>query len=91
MRGERVDRRADIFSAGLVLYSMLTRRGAFDKMCTTDNPLTYAVPPPSTRVDSHIPPALDEIVLKAIRWDAEERYQSASDLLDALKKVLSTH
>ncbi len=89
MRGERVDHRADVFSAGLVLYSMLTRRSAFDKMRTTDSQLAYEPPAPSTRVDSHIPPALDAIVLKAIRWDLKERYQSADELYGALKGFLS--
>lgn len=88
MRGERVDRRADVFSAGLVLYSMLTGRGAYDKMLTTDSPLSYEVPPPSTRVDSEVPRALDAVVLKAIRWDADERYQSADQLLTALRKFV---
>jgi len=91
LRGERVDRRADVFSAGLVLYSMLTQRGAFDKMLTTDSPLSYEPPPPSTRVDSYLSPKLDAIVLKAIRWDVDERYQSADALLHDLRKFLSTH
>lgn len=91
LRGERVDGRADVFSAGLVLYAMLTRRGAFDSMLTTDSPLSYEVKPPSKRVDSYISPKLDAVVLKAIRWDVEERYQSAHELLRDLDRFLSSH
>jgi serine/threonine-protein kinase len=90
LRGEKVDQRADVFSAGLVLYSMLTRRGAFDCMRTTDSPETFHVKPPSEHIDSFIPPELDSIVLKAIRWDAAERYQSVSAFASDLQLVRDT-
>ncbi len=87
LRGEKVDHRADVFSAGLVLYTMLTRHGAFDRMLPRDNPELYPVEPPSCRVNSGITPALDRIVLNAIRWKIEERYQNATDLLHDLRKL----
>ena len=90
LRGEKVDQRADVFSAGLVLYSMLTRRGPFDSMRTSDTPETFQVKPPSQRIDSFIPPELDSIVLKAIRWNASERYQSVSAFASDLQSVRDT-
>jgi serine/threonine-protein kinase len=91
LRGEKVDHRADVFSAGLVLYTMLTRRGAFDRMSTSDNPNTYQVEPPSVRAGVDVSSGLDSIVLKAIRWNIEERYQNAIDLSRDLRSFLSTH
>lgn len=90
LRGEQVDQRADVFSAGLVLYSMLTNRGPFDGMRMTDSPQTFQVQPPSQRIDALIPPELDTIVLKAIRWDASERYQSVSAFAADLQWVRDT-
>jgi serine/threonine-protein kinase len=90
LRGEKVDCRADVFSAGLVLYSMLTRRGPFDNMRTTDNPEFFQVKPPSQRIDSFIPPELDSFVLKAIRWDAAQRYQSVAAFASDLQLVRDT-
>ena len=86
--GIRVDARADIYSLGLVLYRMLAGRGPFSDnlkngdlitACLTEDPK-----PPSRYARVRIPPELDEIVLKALRKDPDERFQSAREFGDAL-------
>ena len=79
-----------VFAAGLVLYSMLTRRGPYDSMRTTDSPETFQIQPPSERANAFIPPELDAIVLKAIRWNAFDRYQTVSAFASDLQSVRDT-
>ena len=92
--GSRVDGRADIYSLGLVLYRMLAGRGPFSDSlkncdlitaCLTEDPN-----PPSRYARVPIPPELDEIVLKALRKDPNERFQSAREFGDALTFVQKT-
>jgi serine/threonine protein kinase len=92
--GIRVDARADIYSLGLVLYRMLAGRGPFSDnlkngdlitACLTEDPK-----PPSRYARVPIPPELDEIVLKALRKDPSERFQSAREFGDALTFVQKT-
>jgi eukaryotic-like serine/threonine-protein kinase len=80
-RGERVDHRADIYSLGLTLYVALVGSGPFDA-----GPVEV-VPAPSKAGAQNVPPDLDAIVLRAIRPDRDERYQSAREFLQALAKL----
>jgi eukaryotic-like serine/threonine-protein kinase len=79
LRGEKVDARADVFSAGLMLYVMLTRRGPYDLMTITDDPETFRAPPLSQLASIAVPAELEAIASKAIQWNRSDRYQSASD------------
>jgi eukaryotic-like serine/threonine-protein kinase len=93
IRGEKVDRRADIFSVGVVLYELLTYRKPFPG----DNPTTvlfkiiHSEPEPLTDPQFVPPLGLDEIVQKALAKKPEDRYQDceavADDLLQVLNKV----
>ncbi len=87
LRGAPVDHRADIFSSGLVLYSMLTKRGAYDHLSMNEDPLSFSIPLPSAYTVDPIPPELEQVVLKAIQWNIEERFQFASDFLYALQSI----
>ncbi|MBQ8928000.1 MAG: Stk1 family PASTA domain-containing Ser/Thr kinase, partial [Oscillospiraceae bacterium] len=82
-RGDETDEKSDIYSVGVMLYEMLTGQKPFD----TDNPITVAVmhmqntPERPRAINPDIPAGLEEIILRAMEKDAENRYQTASDMI----------
>ena len=85
--GERVDHRADLYSVGLVLYTLLTGRGAYDRMGAHDDRSTYEVEPPSRFMGSVARPELDATVLRAIQGNISKRYQNAHDFAANLSQL----
>ncbi len=87
-RGLRVDHRADIYSAGLVLYHMLTGRGPFDHAAPND---TFSVvpDPPSFHAPSPLPSMLDDAVITALQPSPDERFQNAKAFSSALEAALA--
>ena len=80
VRGRRVDRRADVFSLGVILYELTTGSRLFrgnDIQVMTSVVETDA-PPPSGRVPNY-PPDLEAIVLWALRREADERLPTAAE------------
>jgi eukaryotic-like serine/threonine-protein kinase len=90
LRGERVDSRADLFAVGAVLYFMLTRRGAYDRMMTIDDANAFDLVPPSAIGGPDVTPDLDTIVLKANHWRPEARYQTATEFARDLLSLRSS-
>jgi serine/threonine-protein kinase len=86
-RGQRVDHRADIYAAGLVLYVMLTGRGPFDHAGPHD---TFSVVPdlPSLHSPAPLPTLLDDAILCALRSNPDERFQNAPAFSSALAAAL---
>jgi eukaryotic-like serine/threonine-protein kinase len=90
-RGERVDARSDLYSAGCLLYELLTGRPPF----TGDSPVAIAYqhvsenPIPPSRLDPEIPPWIDAIVLKAMAKNPADRYQSAGEMRSDIQRGLS--
>ena len=87
IQGEAIDRRTDIFSAGVLFYQLVTGRKPFEgsgfplaKQIVQDEP-----PAPSSLV--HIPEAIDRIVAKALAKSPTRRYQSAREFAEALEHV----
>ena len=87
------DPRSDVYSAGILLYEMLTGVPPY----VGDNPISVAyrhvnddVPPPSEAATGSIPPALDDLVLRATRRDPALRPLDADGLLaEAQRTALS--
>ena len=86
-RGLHPDARSDIYSLGIVLYELLTRRPPHSGENFVQLAMSIAndrVEPPS-RVAEGIPPELDRILLKTLEKEPARRYQSARELLDDLR------
>lgn len=86
-RGKKVDHRTDIFATGICLWEMLTGARLFlgpNDVETVRRVQRCEVPPPRT-VNPRIPPDLEEIVLRALARDIQQRYQTAMELHDDLQ------
>lgn len=85
--GKKIDARTDIFSFGIVFYEMLTGRRAFrgEKPLEIVNSILNDAPTPIHQILPDVPPKLERIVEKMLRKNADERYQTADDLLADLK------
>ncbi len=85
-----IDRRIDIFATGIVLHEILTGRRLFkgeNDMQTIERVRRCEVAAPSL-FNPLCPPQLDQIVLQALARNRDERYQSASEMADALDDVV---
>ena len=81
-----IDRRADIFAAGCVLYEATVGERPFqggDALSTLYQLLEEPIVPPSARLPGY-PPELEKIVLKAMERDRDARYQTSEELSRAL-------
>ncbi|MDI1443957.1 serine/threonine protein kinase [Polyangium sp. 6x1] len=90
-RGRPVDGRADLYAAGMVLYTLLAGRGPFEHI-TTLLELTRAhafqVPePPSRYAAQALPAGLDAIVMKALAKEPVERFATARTFAAELERV----
>ena len=91
-KGTITDAKSDIYSIGIVMYEMVTGRVPFD----ADTPVSVALkqvqekPIEPISINPEIPEGLNYIILKAMKKDKEERYNSANELLQDLE-ILSKH
>ncbi|MEX2541367.1 MAG: protein kinase [Trueperaceae bacterium] len=84
-RGLKIDHRSDIYSLGLVLYEMLTGQTAFKGGYEAIvHQQIFQSPPPPRQLDLGIPKALDELVMRMIAKDPEER-PSLAEVQSALE------
>jgi serine/threonine-protein kinase len=90
--GHRVDRRADIFSTGVVLWEMLTGRPLFvrDSEAATLFAIVNASIPPPSKYRPDVPQQLDQIVARALCRSPGDRYATAEDMAIALEEFLLT-
>jgi serine/threonine protein kinase len=82
------DYRSDIYSLGIILYQMLTGQVPF----SGDSPVTVSLkhmqtqPQPPSQINSKIPSSIEEVMLKALAKEPDERYQEASAFSFAYRK-----
>jgi eukaryotic-like serine/threonine-protein kinase len=88
-RGEALDSRTDLFSAGTVLYEMASGKRAFDgpTSAVIFNSILTASPTPISRIRGDVPPGLEDIDDKALQKDRRARYQSAAEIEADLKRL----
>ncbi len=91
LRGERIDRRTDVFAVGILLYMMTTGshpfrgddQGQTIRRISDDEPVTA----PSAIVPGY-PGGLEAVVMQALAKDAAKRYPTANDMLIGLTRAL---
>jgi len=88
--GGNVDRRTDIFSAGIILYQFLTGEKPFtgSGAWTIAKKIIQDHPPVPSSINNTISPLFDNVVNKALSKQVETRYQTAREFGAALKRAL---
>ena len=90
-KGDKVDRRTDIWSLGAMLYEMFSGKHPFQK--DQEQALIFAIlndkPTPLSLIRSDIPAQIENVIEKALSKKAAERYQNVSDFIQDLKKSQS--
>ena len=87
-RGDRIDARSDIYSAGVLLYEMLTGRLPFEGDSAVSVAIQHlsSVPLAPRDIDPSIPEPLELICMKAMNSDPNKRYASADAMIEDLEK-----
>jgi serine/threonine protein kinase len=85
-----VDQRTDVYSLGATLYELLTLEPAFAASDRYEllTQIAFREPRPPRRLNKAVPAELETIVLKATEKSAEDRYASAQELADDLRRFL---
>ncbi len=89
-RGSITDAKSDLYSLGVVMYEMVTGRVPFD----ADTPVSVALkhmqeePVPPNTINPDIPTSVNDIILKALQKDANQRYSSATEMIKDLNDAL---
>jgi serine/threonine protein kinase len=92
-KGGHVDRRADIYALGIMLYEVMTGRTPFvgDNYPAIAHSHIYEEPPDPHIYNRLISLPLRDVMLKALQKKPEHRYQHASEMAKALERAVQTH
>jgi serine/threonine protein kinase len=84
-----IDQRSDLFSLGVVLYEMVTHVRPFKRQSDyeTLSAIVRFDPPPPSAVVPGLAPEIDELLMKSLAKDPNERYQNAHEMLEAIEKA----
>ena len=88
----RIDVRSDVYALGVILFQLLTDRRPFEpgaSIAETVRQATESLPPAPSSIGAGADAELDAVVLKALEKAPEERYQSAGDLADDVRRYLA--
>jgi len=85
--GQVVDGRADLFSAGVILYQLLTGEKPFqgNSLATIMHKLLKEEPTPPSVINVHVSPAFDAVIAKALAKRPENRYQNGAEFAAAVR------
>ncbi len=87
--GKKIDGRADLFAVGVILYQFLSGEKPFKgELTTIIHNIINVNPAPPSQIRTKIPPQFDQIVLKALAKNPQERYSSAEEFSQALEHAL---
>jgi len=91
IRGAQADRRSDVYSLGIVLYTLLAGRAPFDG--ASDHALMRAqleqAPPPLRGLVDKLPPKVEAAVMRALEKDPSARFQTVGEFSRALNACLA--
>jgi serine/threonine-protein kinase len=89
VQGHKVDRRTDIFSAGIILYQFLTGQKPFvgEGAWTVAKKIILEEPPMPSSLNVGISPEFDRVVAKALAKNPDQRFATARDFARALRRV----
>ena len=90
--GKNVDRRADIFAVGVMLWQAATGRRLWQNLSDAEifSKLARGEIPSPRSVKEDVPIALEAIIMKALAQKAEDRYATAAELQGALEEFMAT-
>jgi serine/threonine-protein kinase len=88
--GKDVDGRSDLYSAGVMLYQMLTGERPFTgSPITIMNKVMHQLPTPPSHFNPKVSPELDLAVMQSLAKTPEERFQNAGEFMRALKRAIA--